>query len=64
MTSDTKTKLIGVVCAAMDGRELREYVLMMDGPECVAAHNVLKTIDDLLKAQWVLTGAPTEEDIL
>jgi hypothetical protein len=61
---DTKTKLLGLICAAMDGRPLRPYILELDGVECVDAHNVLKQVDDLLKAQWKLMGSPMEEDIL
>lgn len=64
LSLDTKTKLLGLVCAAMDGRPVRPYILELDGEECVAAHNVLKPVDDLLKAQWKLMGSPMEEDIL
>lgn len=64
MNLDTKTKLLGLFCAQMDGRDPRQYILAMDGGECVAAHNVLKELDDLLKAQWRLMGAPEDVEIL
>jgi hypothetical protein len=62
LSLDTKTKLLGLVCAAMDGRETRPYILELDGDECVDIHNVMKRVDDLLKAQWLLMGAPEPED--
>ncbi len=64
MNGDTKTKLIGMICAGMDGRDPRNYILEMDGDECVWAHNVLSKLDSLLKAQWRLMGAPDDEVIL
>jgi hypothetical protein len=65
MSLDTKTKLLGLVCAAMDHRETRPYILEMDGLECLAAGSMLRHLDRLLKAQWQLMGAPDwdeEED--
>lgn len=64
MDQDTKTKLIGLVCAGMDGRDPRQYIREMDGDQCVQAHNVLKALDDLLKAQWKLMGEPSDMEIL
>lgn len=61
---DTKTMILGLVCAAMDGRSARVHVMQFDGDQCVVAHNLLKGIDDLLKAQWRLMGAPDDKDIL
>jgi hypothetical protein len=61
---DTQLKVIGLVCAELEGRDPLQYVLAMNGPECVSAHNVLKKLDDLLKAQWKLMGSPQEQPIL
>lgn len=64
MTLDEKTRLLGMVCAGLDGRDPRPYILDMDGLECVEAHNILKQIDDLLRARWKLMGEPDAEVIL
>lgn len=61
---DSKIRLLGMFCASLDGRDPRQYILEMAGEECVWGHNILKQLDDLLKAQWVLAGAPDEEEIL
>lgn len=62
LSQDTKTKLLGLICAAMDGRETRGYILELDGHECVDSHNILKRVDNLLKAQWVLMDSPDPSD--
>lgn len=64
MNSDLKITLLGMFCAGMDGRDTRPYILAMDGDQCVTAHNLLKTMDGLLKAQWQLMGAPADREIL
>lgn len=61
---DMKTVLLGMFCAGLDGRDTRPYVLAMDGDQCVAAHNLLKMMDDMLKAQWRLMGSPADKEIL
>lgn len=64
MNSDEKLRVLGMVCAGLDGRDPRGYILDMDGIDCVQAHNVLKEIDDLLKARWRLMGSPDNEDMI
>jgi hypothetical protein len=63
VTLDQKTKLIGLICAAMDGRETRPHILRMDGSDCVSAHQILRRVDSLLKAQWTLMGSPEEDGL-
>lgn len=64
LDADTKTNMLGMFLAGIDGRDPRPYVLNLDGDQCVLAHNVLKRMDDLLKGQWKLMGAPTDQNIL
>lgn len=61
MNLDTKTKFLGLICAAMDGRDPRPYILDMSGDECVQGHSLVAKVDELLRAQWRLMGAPPVE---
>ncbi len=63
MNEDLKTRLIGAVLAGVDGRDPRPYILAMDGAEVIEVHNVLKRVDDLLKARWRLLGEPVPVDM-
>lgn len=60
LSIELKTTLLGMFCAGMEGRDTRPYILKLDGRDCVTAHNVLRGMDTLLKAQWELMGAPTD----
>lgn len=64
LSVDEKTVLLSLVCNALDGRDYRTRILELSGDDCVRLHNVLKPLDDLLKAQWRLTGSPENMEIL
>lgn len=64
LSTDQKTMLLALICAAMDGREYRSRILGLSGKDCVQLHNILKPVDDLLKAQWRLRGSPDDMEIL
>jgi hypothetical protein len=57
-----KLNVIGMFCAALDGRDLREYTLAMDSDQCARAHNVLKLMDEQLKKQWTVMGGPSDDE--
>lgn len=62
MDLEEKTRLLGMFCAALDGRDTRDYILAMDSDHCARAHNVLKLMDDQLKRQWILMGGPDDQE--
>lgn len=64
LSLDQKTKLLGLLCAAMDGREVRTHVQQFTGTDCLCVHSLLREVDALLRAQWTLEGQPEEEGIL
>lgn len=57
---ETKDHLLGIFLAVLDGRNPRHHVIMLDGDDCLAGHEVFQACDKLLKAQWCLMGAPNE----
>lgn len=61
LSLDQKTKLLGLICAAMDGRDTRIHVNQFTGTDALCAHGVLRQVDALLKAQWTLEGQPDVE---
>lgn len=63
LTLDQKTKLLGLICAAMDGRDTRVHITQFTGADCVFTHVVLRQVDALLKAQWVLLGEPDVDGV-
>jgi hypothetical protein len=63
LNQEQKTKLLGLICAAMDGRDTRVHVDQLTGSDCLTVHAVLRHVDALLKAQWILEGQPEVEGV-
>lgn len=59
----TKDRLVGVFLAVLDGRDPRGHVMMLDGDQCLEGHAVFRACDVLLRAQWVLMGAPEQLNV-
>jgi hypothetical protein len=59
---EDRLNLVGMFCAALEGRDVRWYILAMDSDQCARAHNVLKLLDDQLKRQWTVMGGPGDHE--
>lgn len=64
MSSPVADKLRGALELALAGGDPQEWVLTFTGRECVDAHNILFSIDSLLRVQWYAQGEPDVEDLL
>lgn len=60
MNQDTKTRLLGMFLAVLDGRDPRQHVMMLDGLETIEGFRVIRVCDELLRRQWTVMGSPTE----